>query len=182
MSIVGTYSGIRGVVSDYRRRLVMRGKKSLVREVWVIDAEDMLDNISFTILIDSRYNGIATATPDLGTRNVSIVSGPLPSDQLSALSEAELVVLDLEIEAVYSQRDFVVRNLSICPRLRKTETSIRGGKDKDDRHKGEHKGEHKDDKQKGKKDKGGKGKGEAGKDDAGKTEAVAKKKRARKAD
>jgi hypothetical protein len=186
MSIAGTYSGIRGVVSDYRRRLVMRGKKSLVREVWVIDAEDILENISFTILIDSRYNGVATATPDVGTRKVLIVSGPLPNEQLRALSEAELVDLDLEIEPVYPQRDFAVRNLCIRTRMRKADTSIRGGKGKDDKGRDDKgrddkgRDDNKDGKGHGKKDKGGKGKGDKGKGDEAKPEGGTKGKRGRK--
>ena len=70
MSIAGTYQNIKGVVVDRRRRPLARRKKLIEREVWVVEAGDIIQNVGFTIMIDSRFSGPASATPQLGTQNI----------------------------------------------------------------------------------------------------------------
>lgn len=116
MSIAGIYQNIKGVVVDRRRRPLARRKKLIEREVWVVEAGDIIQNIGFTIMIDSRFSGPPTATPQLGTRNVCIVSGPLlGSPILSTVRDDELVTVDVVIAV--EDNEYVVKELAILPRL-----------------------------------------------------------------
>jgi hypothetical protein len=128
MSIVGTYKNINGVISNRRRRRLVRQGKPIEREVWVVEAEDAIANVGFTILFDARYSGEATATPQIGTRNISIVSSPVSSPMLTAAREEDLVSVDLEIAV--EDGDYVVRNLQVRERAPKDLNSLRGRKPK----------------------------------------------------
>lgn len=127
MSIAGTYQNIKGVVVDRRRRPLARRKKLIEREVWVVEAGDIIENIGFTIMIDSRFSGPPTATPQLGTRNVCIVSGPLlESPVLSTVRDDELVTVDVVIAV--EDNEYVVKELAILPRLGKALGGKKGKK------------------------------------------------------
>lgn len=118
MSIAGSYQNIKGVIVDRRRRPLARRKKLIEREVWVVEAGDIIQNVGITIMIDSRFSGPASATPQLGTRNICIVSGPLPgSPQLASARDDELVTVDVVI--VVENDDYVVKELAIHPRQAK---------------------------------------------------------------
>jgi hypothetical protein len=118
MSIAGTYQNINGVVIDRRRRPLARRRRLIDREAWVIEAGDIILNVGFTILIDSTYSGPASVTPQLGTRNIYIVSAPLKESLvLTEARDDELVTVDAVIDV--DGGEYVLKELVVRPRASK---------------------------------------------------------------